>query len=447
MDRERWKQIDEVFEAALERGPLERATFLSQACAGDDGLRKQVESLLASEEQARSFIERPAVEIAAESLSNQQTKSMKGRMVGPYKILQPLAAGGMGQIYLAKDTKLDRLMALKVFPSYLTQDGDRMRRFEQEARAVSALNHPGILTIYEVGHSESLHFIATEFIDGKTLRQHLIEERMDLREALDIGIQVASALAAAHEAGVVHRDIKPENIMRRRDGYIKILDFGLAKLTQSQSLPIDPEVSTLADVLTKTGVLVGTANYMSPEQARGLDIDGRSDIFSLGIVIYEMVAGHPPFGGETPSDVIASVLLQDPPPLTYDQYAAPQELQRIVSKALHKDRMERYQTASEMLWDLKDLKRQMEIMAGMERSEKTDRRGQLTDRAVQGREWLRSAPAALDKQRKPSAVVSPPTSSFATRSRTIKRVIFGVAILIGALFIATMVYFFYLAQQ
>ncbi|MBZ5537087.1 MAG: protein kinase [Acidobacteriia bacterium] len=447
MEHERWKQIDKVFEAALEREPLERATFLEQACAGDEALRKQVESLLASDEQARTFIERPAVEIAAQSLSSQQTKSMMGRLVGSYRILQPLAAGGMGQIYLAKDTKLDRLVALKVFPASLTQDGDRIRRFEQEARAVSALNHPGILTIYEVGQSESFHFIATEFIDGKTLRRHLIEGRMDPREALDIGIQVTSALAAAHDAGVVHRDIKPENIMRRRDGYIKILDFGLAKLIQSPLLQIDPEVSTLADVQTHTGVVLGTANYMSPEQARGLNIDGRSDIFSVGIVIYEMVAGRPPFGGETPSDVMASILLQDPPPLTHEEQAVPQELQRIVSKAMQKDRSKRYQTANELESDLKDLRRHMEIAAELERSEQTDGRGQVPDGAVQGREGLRSTPGAIDKPPMRGLPASSPTSSAAIRSRTIKRVNLGVAILIGVLFIAAMVYFFYMAQR
>ena len=437
MDRERWKQIDKVFEGALERGPLERATFLKQACAGDEALRQQVESLLASEEQARSFIERPAVELAAQSLSNQQTRFMMGRMVGPYRILQPLAAGGMGQIYLAKDTKLDRLVALKVFPAYLAQDSDRMRRFEQEARVVSALNHPGILTVYEVGHSGSCHFIATEFIDGKTLRQYLIEQRMDPHEAIDIGIQVASALAAAHEAGVVHRDIKPENIMRRRDGYVKILDFGLAKLIQSQSLPIDPEVSTLADVLTKTGVVLGTANYMSPEQARGLDIDGRSDIFSLGIVIYEMVAGRPPFGGETPSDVIASVLLQEPPPLTHEEQEVPQELQRIVSKALHKNREARYQTANELLEELKDLRHQMEITAELERSGVTGGRGRVKDHTG----------AVNEKSERRNADVSPLTPRATALFRMIKRGKYGAAIIIGALLVAAVVYFFYLAQR
>ncbi|MBZ5554186.1 MAG: protein kinase [Acidobacteriia bacterium] len=447
MDTARWKQIDEVFEAALEREPHERPTFLNQACAGDEELRTQVESLLASEEQGRSFIETPAVELAAHSLSNQQTRSMTGRMVGPYKILQPLASGGMGHIYLAKNTKLDRLVALKVFPAYLAQDQDRMSRFEQEARAISALNHPAILTIYEVGHSESLHFIATEFIDGKTLRQTLIEGRSDPREAIDMGIQVAGALAAAHEAGVVHRDIKPENIMRRRDGYVKILDFGLAKMIHSQSLPVDPEVSTLADVQTNTGMVLGTTHYMSPEQARGLDIDGRSDIFSLGIVIYEMVAGRPPFGGETPSDVLASILLRDPPPLTHDEQAVPQELQRIVSKALCKDREVRYQTANELMGDLKDLRHQMENAAEPERPEGTAPRPQVTDKAELDRERLRSATGAIGKPRHRSDHVWLPTSKEPIRSRTIKRVNLGVAILIGVLFIAALVYFLYLAQR
>src|SRR5947209_17056624 len=218
-----------------------------------------------------------------------------GTRMGRYEIRLKLGAGGMGEVYLAEDTQLGRKVALKLLPSDLMQNEDRLRRFEQEARAASALNHPNILTIFEIGKTETANFIATEFIDGETLRQHLARTTMKLTEALDIGVQVASALSAAHEAGIIHRDIKPDNIMLRRDRLVKVLDFGLAKLTEPQAVAADTSAPTMPKAETEPGVVMGTVQYMSPEQARGLPVDARTDIFSLGVLVYEMLANRTPF--------------------------------------------------------------------------------------------------------------------------------------------------------
>ncbi|MDT4952719.1 MAG: eukaryotic-like serine/threonine-protein kinase [Acidobacteriota bacterium] len=281
-----------------------------------------------------------------------------GTHFGRYEIRSPIGAGGMGEVYLAHDAQLDRPVALKLLPADVTQDEDRLRRFQQEARATSALNHPNILTIYEIGEAEGTHFIATEFIDGITLRDQMARSRMKMDEVVEVSLQVASALAAAHEAGIVHRDIKPENIMIRRDGYVKVLDFGLAKLTEERA-NTSPYALTLAE--TGPGIVIGTVTYMSPEQARGLRVDERTDIFSFGVVLYEMLAGRAPFGGPTPSDVIVSILDRQPQPLAYHLPEVSPEAQRIVSKALAKEREERYQSVKDMLADLRGLKRGIEL--------------------------------------------------------------------------------------
>lgn len=238
-----------------------------------------------------------------------------GAQLSHYEICSLLGAGGMGEVYLAKDKQLRRNVALKLLSSELSLNKDRLLRFEQEAYAASALNHPNILTIYEIGEARDIRFIATEFIDGMTLRQRMTNTRIDLTEVVDTMVQVASALVAAHQAGIVHRDIKPENIMIRHDGYVKVLDFGLAKLTEDQRIISDPEAETIQVMKTKPGMVMGTVNYMSPEQTRGLEVDERSDIWSVGVVIYEMVTGKAPFDGITKSDVLASILKTDPLPL------------------------------------------------------------------------------------------------------------------------------------
>src|SRR5438128_9563982 len=261
-----------------------------------------------------------------------------GTRLGRYEIRSKIGAGGMGQVYLAQDTTLDRKVALKILPADVAAHPDRMKRFVQEAKAASALNHPNIITIYEIDETDSGHFIATEFIEGETLREREQETSLKVRESIDIATQIASALAAAHAAGIIHRDIKPENLMLRHDGIVKVLDFGLAKLTERTSPDlVDTEALTRVNVKTEPGMVMGTAVYMSPEQARGLQVDARTDIFSLGVLIYEMVAGRLPFEGSNTNEILASILGdKEPSPLARYAREVPAELERIVEKALRK---------------------------------------------------------------------------------------------------------------
>ena len=294
---------------------------------------------------------------------------MDPERVSHYRILEKLGAGGMGVVYLAEDLKLGRKVAIKVLSHEYTTNKDRLHRFEQEASAASNLNHPNIITIHEVGNDDGRHYIATEYIDGVTLRRKMVSSQLPITEVLDIALQVASALEEAHAAGIVHRDIKPDNIMIRRNGYVKVLDFGLAKLTETvDRTPSDGEASTRVLVQTDAGVVMGTSHYMSPEQARGKPVDARSDIWSLAVVIYEMVAGRTPFEGETSTDVIVAITHKEPPPLARFASNVPPELDWIVMKALRKDRDERYQTIKELLTDLRRLKQRLEFEAELERS-------------------------------------------------------------------------------
>jgi serine/threonine protein kinase len=360
MSSERWQKIDQLFHAALEQDASQRTAFVSQACGADHALQSEIESLLASHQEADGFIETPAADVAADLLVDGATQLTTGQSVGPYRIDSLLGEGGMGEVYLADDIRLNRKIALKLLPPHFTVNPDRVRRFEREARAASALNHPNIVTIYEIGQSDSAHFIATEFVDGKTLRQMINEQPLKLSETLNVAIQVAGALMGAHAAGIVHRDIKPENIMVRSDGYVKILDFGLAKLTEQQTAETETETPTLLQ--SNPGLVMGTVQYMSPEQARGKKVDARSDIWSFGIVLFELLAGRVPFAGETPSHVMVSLMEDELPPLT--TYAdVPAELDRIVTKALGKKPRERYQTASELARDLKNLKQELQLEA------------------------------------------------------------------------------------
>jgi Tol biopolymer transport system component/serine/threonine protein kinase len=364
MTPERWQQLKQIFQSALERNPAERSAFLSRACANDPALRSEVESLIASHDQAGESIEAMAVEAAAEMLSADQTGSIVGKQIGHYQVLSLIGRGGMGEVFLAQDASLGRKVALKLLRADFTGDEGRLRRFRQEARAASALNHPNILTIHEIGQDDTLHFMATEYVEGETLRQHISRAPMTLGQALDVAVQVASALSAAHQAGIIHRDIKPENVMLRADGYVKVLDFGLAKLAEPKlkgtAAPSLPE--------TEPGLVMGTVSYMSPEQARGLAVDPRTDIWSLGVMIYEMAAGRLPFEGETASDVMALVLQKEPLPLAHFSPEVPGELERIVRKALRKDKEERYQTIKDLLIDLRTLRKELELEAEMERS-------------------------------------------------------------------------------
>ena len=284
----------------------------------------------------------------------------------------------MGVVYLAQDLKLGREVALKVLTREVTENQERLQRFEREARAASALNHPNILTVYEIGEADGTNFIATEFIQGKSLRKLIKRGPLPLSEVLDIGIQIASALGAAHESGIVHRDIKPENIMVRRDRLVKVLDFGLAKLTKLDALQLNNEAVTRALLKTTPGLVMGTTSYMSPEQARGLDVDERTDVWSLGVVLYQLVTGTVPFAGNSKSDVIASILKLEPPLPVHKTEIVPRELQRIITKALRKNREDRYQHVKDLLIDLKDCKQELEFFSKLSGSippERTGRQG------------------------------------------------------------------------
>lgn len=363
MTPERYQQIDKVFQAAIERDPTEREAFLDEACKGDHSLRLEVEALIDSSEKAGSFIESPVFAQAPDLVATAHGGTLIGRELGPYQLTALLGSGGMGDVYLARDRRLGRNVALKLLPEYFTADEQRLRRFQQEARAASALNHPNIITIFEIGQSDSTRFLATEYIDGETIRRRLSSGTLSVRESLEITIQVANALEAAHQAGIIHRDIKPENIMVRRDGFVKVLDFGLAKLSESHGAADNTEAATIAQVDTDPGTVLGTVNYMSPEQARGLPLDSRTDLFSLGMVLYEMITARLPFEGKTPGELIALIISKEPPPLARYSNEAPEALQWIVSKALTKDRDDRYQTARDMMVDLRRLKQELEFEA------------------------------------------------------------------------------------
>ena len=366
---EHWEQAKVVFTEALERSGTERVAYLNSACAQDPALRAEVESLLRSFEVAGSFMETPAVESAAESLVGEEAHLKSGERVGHYEILSTIGEGGMSEVYLARDLVLGRRVALKILPEYLRRDSERLRRFKQEARTASTLNHPNVCVIYEVGETEDQYpFITMEYIEGETLRQRLNEGPVSLDEALEITIQIANALVAAHDSGVIHRDIKPDNVMVRGDGYVKVLDFGLAKLTEHRK----GVNSTLATLMIKSqpGMVMGTAAYMSPEQARGVTVDARSDIWSLGVVLYEMASGHTPFVGATPTDVVISIVERDQPAISEYVEDVPAELERIVRKALRKDPDERYQLVKEMAIDLRTLQRELQL----DRSLSPDRR-------------------------------------------------------------------------
>lgn len=389
MTPERWQQISQIFKSAISLDSDARREFVVEKCGGDEALRSEVEKLIASHQQAsaENFIGGHAAEQSAALLnvSEEHAPALnKGQQFGAYFILDPLGAGGMGEVYLARDSRLDRTVALKVLSADVSSDKRRMQRFRQEARVASSLNQPNILTIFEFGEANGLTYLATEYIDGETLRDYLRGKRLKLTEILDITIQILAALDAAHEARIVHRDIKPENVMiRRRDRVVKVLDFGLAKVTERQPTLAkdhnsDSEAAT--EMKTAPGMLMGTINYMSPEQAQSRAVDERTDIWSTGVMLYEMVTGAMPFGGPTISHTLVQIIENDPPPLAKAAAQTPPELQRIVKKAMAKDAEDRYQTAKDMLIDLRSLRKQLEgaPVALDQRDRGTDNKRALT---------------------------------------------------------------------
>jgi serine/threonine protein kinase/Tol biopolymer transport system component len=358
MDSEQWKQIEALYYAALEIDAGEREGFLAIACAGDGELQREVLSLLSSADRTDSFMEAPLMSVGL-MLMTAEHESLKGQALGPYQLLELLGRGGMGEVYLAHDPRLNRRVALKLLPAAIVDDRERVRRFEQEARATSAISHPNVAHIYEIGEAQGRHYIAMEYVQGRTLRQILQRRPLEVGEALDITIQIAIALLAAHEAGVLHRDIKPENVVLRVDGYAKVLDFGLAKLVEERLYAGTPEARPLPSLHTEPELMMGTSDYMSPEQVRRQPTDERTDLWSLGVVLYEMLAGRRPFPGRESREVIVAILECEPEPVGCVRDGLPPALQEIVAKALRKRRDERFQSAREMVDELRRVRRQV----------------------------------------------------------------------------------------
>src|SRR5262245_41651309 len=356
MKPERWRQIDQLLEAALERQPEERAAFLAVACAGDKSLRLEVESLLRADEAAESFIEEPVVALAAEAIAKQPAEALAGQRIGHYQILSRLGSGGMGEVYLAEDLKLARKVAIKFLSPTLMVDEQARKRLLREARAAAALDHPNICTIYEVGDEAGRSFIVMQYVEGETLAARIERERLELSEALDIAILVAEALQEAHQHGIIHRDVKPQNLMLTPRGQVKVLDFGLAKVARERVVAME-EADTLS-LMSTPGAIVGTAPYMSPEQVRGERLDARSDIFSFGTTLYEMVSGRRPFEARSMAEIFSAILTQEAPPL--EQAGAPEKLGRITQRCLEKDRERRYQSIRDLALDLDSCRREYE---------------------------------------------------------------------------------------
>jgi serine/threonine protein kinase/Tol biopolymer transport system component len=352
MNAEKLKRTEEIYHAAMEILPARRQSFLNETCAGDEDLRREVESLLAVNRTANNLFDTPPESLAAEMFSNKEPPvNLAGKEISHYKIVRLLGAGGMGEVYLAEDAKLRRKVALKLLPPQFSADPERKKRFEKEARTVSALNHPNIITIYEIEETENVSFMATEFIDGHTLRHRIAEQPFSWQEIVKIAVQIAGALGSAHLVGIIHRDIKPANIMIRRDGIVKVLDFGLAKLTAPDSGDVETREHTAPNRV------MGTINYMSPEQALGQQIDARTDIFSFGVVLYEMLTGEPPFAGASDAAIYNATIHKTLPSVRESNPAVPAGLDAIVKHALEKDRDARYQTFEELRADLKSLLR------------------------------------------------------------------------------------------
>jgi eukaryotic-like serine/threonine-protein kinase len=372
-----WQKVREVFDSALCRQPEERQNFVNEACGEDKILLAEVESLLSSLGSAESFMETPAIAKVADVIEGRTKKLETGKCFGHYEIIRQIGAGGMGEVYLAKDKKLDREVAVKILKAEFSQDESNLYRFIREAKAASSLNHPTILVIHEIGEHENTHYIVSEFINGKTLREILREKTLKLPEVLDISIQIADALCTAHSSNIIHRDIKPENIVVRPDGVVKVLDFGLAKLVEEKNRSIfGLEESNLLQTQTAKGVILGTVSYMSPEQARGKPVDARTDIFSFGILLYEMLTGEQPFTGETVNHTIVAILEKEPPPVSQFINSHPPEIERIIKKCLAKKADDRYSVAKSLLDDLKELKDELAFQSKLERSSAPNKRAE-----------------------------------------------------------------------
>ncbi len=391
MNADSWKQIDDLFDAALDLPESERESFLSERCKDNLDLKAEVMSLLAAAENSEDFLERSAIRVAAENMADEQSARIEseliGRNIGAYRIESVIGSGGMGDVYLAFDNKLHRRIALKILPSEYTKDDERVKRFRLEARAISALNHPNIVTVYDVGTFEGVNFIATEFVEGNTLRELIGKPRIGLKDVLAIIIQTCEALSAAHDNGIIHRDIKPENIIVRPDGYVKVLDFGLAKLSEIGMHATDDFAETAK------GVIIGTPAYMSPEQIADDKVDHRTDLWSVAVVLYELLTGVNPFKKDGRQSTFQAILSEGAPPASQLNKEVTPELDRILAKALEKDADISYQTASDLRADLRRVVREIDSSASLSRSDRLA--GSAIDRFGSRRRLLKIGSALL----------------------------------------------------
>ncbi len=410
MEPERWRKIEDLFHAALERDESQRPAFLNQACAGDPALRDEVESLLAHHHQGEGLIDQPAFEVAAKALarqgglaedqarargSSESVPSMLGRALAHYRILEKLGSGGMGEVYRARDTRLGRDVAIKVLPAAFSSDADRLRRFEQEARAASALNHPNIVTIYDIGKEGSIAYIAMEMVEGKTLRGLLTQDPLPLKKLLRLATQVADGLAKAHAAGIVHRDLKPENLMVTKDGLVKILDFGLAKLSQREFQKEEGSQALTVESGTHPGVVMGTAGYMSPEQASGLPVDFRSDQFSFGAILYEMATGKRAFKRATVVETLSAIIRDEPESVAALNPKAPGPVRWMIERCLAKNVEDRYASTRDLARDLQSLGEHLTEVGGADSGILTPAPATTPTKAVSGGKQIALAVAAL----------------------------------------------------
>ena len=368
MTPEQLAQLSGLYHAALELEPRQRDAFLRESCR-DEELLREVRHLLEANENAGSFLVHPVTDKAADLIATEKESAMIGRQLGHYRIQSHIGAGGMGEVYLATDEKLGRKIALKLLPDEFANDADRLRRFITEAKAASATDHPNIVVIHEIGEADGIHYIAEEFVEGENLRHRIGQGPIPLLEALDIAHQTANALTAAHAVGIVHRDIKPENIMLRPDGFVKLLDFGLAGMNPTEAMAGQLSNAPTLPQQTAPGLILGTVNYMSPEQTRGQKLDARSDLWSLGVVLYEMLTGERPFHGESMPDIFVAILERQPAPLTESLAEPPAQLEQLLEKLLAKNREQRYPSTAQLSADLKRIHRRLELDAERESSE------------------------------------------------------------------------------
>jgi serine/threonine protein kinase len=381
----RWETVKRIHQFVLDRHPNERFTVLSEMCGGDEPLRREVESLLAHEVSADAFLETSAVEVAARTLADARAARLLGRLLGHYRVEALLGVGGMGEVYLARDPRLDRAVALKILPADFAVDEERMQRFTREAKAASALNHPNVAMVHDVGDSAGVRFIVMEHVDGQTLAAKIAEHALSVADVVDVAMQVADALDAAHSQGIIHRDIKPANLMLTRRGQVKVLDFGIAKTAQPE--PASAGESTAA-TQTVVGTMIGSVSHMSPEQVLGSDVDGRSDLFSLGVAMYEMATGRLPFTGATRAELLDCILYTAPESIRSGHADLPIELERIIFRCLEKRPEHRYESVRDLFNDLSALKRQLEAVNGATKPSRTTADRRQSDRPLEAYELV-----------------------------------------------------------